>query len=159
VTLKIHSGESVAIVSPSGGGKTTLLSVILGIHPPTEGTCELLPPPQAAIPSARITSIAMPTSAGRKRNDSDLGRASNIVPTKPTRPSSTHRRFPPKGGNERENGTTDDGAAVVTVTLMLVAPAEVTELDERPQAASEGAPLQASEIAWSRPSSGVSVTV
>jgi ATP-binding cassette subfamily B protein RaxB len=37
VSLKIHAGESVAIVGPSGGGKTTLLNVMLGIHPPTEG--------------------------------------------------------------------------------------------------------------------------
>ena len=37
VTLMIHAGESVAIVGPSGGGKTTLLNVMLGIHPPTEG--------------------------------------------------------------------------------------------------------------------------
>ena len=37
VSLKIHAGESVAIVGPSGGGKTTLLNAMLGIHPPTEG--------------------------------------------------------------------------------------------------------------------------
>jgi len=37
VSLKIDSGESVAIVGPSGGGKTTLLNVMLGIHPPTDG--------------------------------------------------------------------------------------------------------------------------
>ncbi len=37
VSLTITEGESVAIVGPSGGGKTTLLNVMLGIYDPTEG--------------------------------------------------------------------------------------------------------------------------
>jgi ATP-binding cassette, subfamily B, bacterial CvaB/MchF/RaxB len=37
VSLKVEAGESVAIVGPSGGGKTTLLNLLLGIHEPTEG--------------------------------------------------------------------------------------------------------------------------
>jgi len=37
VTLNIEPGESVAIVGPSGGGKTTLLKLMLGIHPPQHG--------------------------------------------------------------------------------------------------------------------------
>jgi ATP-binding cassette subfamily B protein RaxB len=36
-SLTIEPGESVAIVAPSGGGKTTLMKVMLGIHPPLEG--------------------------------------------------------------------------------------------------------------------------
>ncbi|MEQ1549487.1 MAG: peptidase domain-containing ABC transporter, partial [Chakrabartia sp.] len=37
VDLKIEAGESVAIIGPSGGGKTTLINVLLGILTPTEG--------------------------------------------------------------------------------------------------------------------------
>jgi ATP-binding cassette subfamily B protein RaxB len=37
VNLVIEPGESVAIVGPSGGGKTTLLKLILGIHSPQSG--------------------------------------------------------------------------------------------------------------------------
>jgi ATP-binding cassette, subfamily B, bacterial CvaB/MchF/RaxB len=37
VSLAIEPGESVAIVGPSGGGKTTLLKLMLGIHAPQSG--------------------------------------------------------------------------------------------------------------------------
>jgi ATP-binding cassette, subfamily B, bacterial CvaB/MchF/RaxB len=37
VTLSIEPGESVAIVGPSGGGKTTLLKLMLGILAPGSG--------------------------------------------------------------------------------------------------------------------------
>jgi len=37
VSLRIEAGESVAVVGPSGGGKTTLLKVMLGVHEPTSG--------------------------------------------------------------------------------------------------------------------------
>jgi ATP-binding cassette, subfamily B, bacterial CvaB/MchF/RaxB len=37
VSFSVAAGESVAIVGPSGGGKTTLLNLLLGIHAPAEG--------------------------------------------------------------------------------------------------------------------------
>jgi ATP-binding cassette, subfamily B, bacterial CvaB/MchF/RaxB len=37
VSLRVGARESVAIVGPSGGGKTTLLNLLLGIHAPSEG--------------------------------------------------------------------------------------------------------------------------
>lgn len=36
-TFKVEPGEAVAIVGPSGGGKSTLLKLLIGIYEPTEG--------------------------------------------------------------------------------------------------------------------------
>ena len=37
VSLKINSGQSLAVVGPSGAGKTTLIDVLLGVLPPDDG--------------------------------------------------------------------------------------------------------------------------
>jgi len=41
ITLKIRSGESVAIVGPSGAGKTSLIDLILGVQPPDSGVVHI----------------------------------------------------------------------------------------------------------------------
>ncbi len=37
VSLDIKPGERIALVGPSGGGKTTLLKILIGLHTPQEG--------------------------------------------------------------------------------------------------------------------------
>ncbi|MEP3654185.1 MAG: peptidase domain-containing ABC transporter [Litorimonas sp.] len=37
VSMKINPGDRVALVGPSGGGKTTLLKLLIGLHNPQEG--------------------------------------------------------------------------------------------------------------------------
>lgn len=48
VSLTVRAGEHVALVGTSGAGKTTLASLVLGIHPPASGTITVAgtwPPP------------------------------------------------------------------------------------------------------------------
>jgi ATP-binding cassette, subfamily B, bacterial CvaB/MchF/RaxB len=41
INLEIHAGEFVAITGATGGGKTTLFKLLLGLQPPTGGTLSL----------------------------------------------------------------------------------------------------------------------
>ncbi|HEX7097472.1 MAG TPA: ABC transporter ATP-binding protein [Acidimicrobiales bacterium] len=52
VTLDIAAGEHVAVVGPSGAGKTTLAAVIAGIHPPDAGT--VIRPKRTALISQEV---------------------------------------------------------------------------------------------------------
>ncbi|MDE2074110.1 MAG: ATP-binding cassette domain-containing protein, partial [Alphaproteobacteria bacterium] len=55
VTLKVRAGEFIAVVGPSGGGKTTLIKLLLGLYPPESGEIRLdgLPAVRASWPSWR----------------------------------------------------------------------------------------------------------
>jgi zinc transport system ATP-binding protein len=44
VSLAIHEGDYLGIIGPNGGGKTTLLKLILGLLKPDSGTVELSVP-------------------------------------------------------------------------------------------------------------------
>lgn len=41
VTLQIHKGDYVGLIGPNGGGKSTLLKLMLGVLKPTKGTVRL----------------------------------------------------------------------------------------------------------------------
>ncbi len=41
ISLEIFNGEYVAIIGPNGGGKTTLIRLLLGLEEPTQGTIKL----------------------------------------------------------------------------------------------------------------------
>src|SRR3989344_3727098 len=47
INLKIHKGDYLGIVGPNGGGKTTLLKVILGQLKPNQGTVKIFGVPIA----------------------------------------------------------------------------------------------------------------
>jgi zinc transport system ATP-binding protein len=47
--LDVATGETLGLIGPNGGGKTTLLKLLLGLHTPTRGsiTIDGMPPPTA----------------------------------------------------------------------------------------------------------------
>lgn len=53
LNLSIKAGDFVALTGPSGGGKTTLLKLILGLYEPTEG--EILIDGQPLTPTTRLS--------------------------------------------------------------------------------------------------------
>ncbi|MFW5990116.1 MAG: ATP-binding cassette domain-containing protein, partial [Campylobacterales bacterium] len=51
ITFCINEGEFVALIGPNGGGKTTLLKVILGVLKPDSGEVQVCAKnPQEALP-------------------------------------------------------------------------------------------------------------
>ena len=44
VDLNIQEGEIVALIGPNGAGKTTLFNCITGMHEPTDGKVNIIPP-------------------------------------------------------------------------------------------------------------------
>jgi manganese/iron transport system ATP-binding protein len=54
VSFDIRAGERTALVGPNGGGKTTLVRVMLGLLKPFKGSVAFLDPTGAPLPKPRI---------------------------------------------------------------------------------------------------------
>jgi ATP-binding cassette subfamily C protein len=90
VSLTIRAGEKVALVGASGGGKSTLVQVILGLYPPQSGTVSFDGAPMIEIgmevvrshvatvlqhPALFNDSVRMNLSLGRECSDEQLWQA------------------------------------------------------------------------------------
>jgi zinc transport system ATP-binding protein len=71
VDLEVEQGEFVAIAGPNGGGKTTLLRLVLGLEQPTSGRVEIFARRIGYLPQRAVASVDAPitvrelVSAGR----------------------------------------------------------------------------------------------
>jgi zinc transport system ATP-binding protein len=65
VDLQVEQGEFVAVAGPNGGGKTTLLRIILGLERPQAGTARLFGEPASSLRGrARIGYLAQRAQLG-----------------------------------------------------------------------------------------------
>lgn len=94
VSLTIRPGEKVALVGASGGGKSTLVQVILGLYPPTSGTVSFDNVPMTEIgmevvrshvatvlqhPALFNDTVRMNLTLGRELSDEQLWQALEVA--------------------------------------------------------------------------------
>ncbi|QNQ90654.1 ATP-binding cassette domain-containing protein [Corynebacterium poyangense] len=54
VSFEVHRGEKIALVGESGGGKTTLVNLLLGLYQPQEGQLEVCAQDVRTVPAAQL---------------------------------------------------------------------------------------------------------
>ena len=65
VTLRVEQGEFIAVAGPNGGGKTTLLRIVLGLERPQTGIASLFGEPASSLRGrARIGYLAQRAQLG-----------------------------------------------------------------------------------------------
>ncbi len=94
ISLRIHKGEKVALVGASGGGKTTLVQVVLGLYPPERGQIYFDGVPVSEIgmdvvrdnvatvlqhPALLNDTVRMNLTLGLEKSDEELWRALKIA--------------------------------------------------------------------------------
>jgi zinc transport system ATP-binding protein len=86
VNLRVFAGDVFAIIGPNGGGKTTLIKVILGLIPPDRGTVRILGGlPQEKrhllgyVPQLRTFDFQYPISVRQMILSGLLGRKTGII--------------------------------------------------------------------------------
>jgi putative ABC transport system ATP-binding protein len=57
ISLKVHSGELMAVVGPSGSGKTTLLNLAAGLDRPTAGSVRIGGQPIEGLPDRHLAGL------------------------------------------------------------------------------------------------------
>ncbi len=97
LSLTIHRGEKVALVGASGGGKSTLVQVLLGLYPPNSGVVSFAGVPVTKIgmdvvrehvavvlqhPALFNETVRLNLTLGRELPDEDLWRALEIAQLK-----------------------------------------------------------------------------
>ena len=92
VDLDVERGEFVAIAGPNGGGKTTLVRLIVGLEHPASGRVEL---------DVDNVGYLAAASAGRNRCAADRPRARHGRPCLPHPPHRAARRCRPGGRARR----------------------------------------------------------
>lgn len=88
INLRVMPGDVYAILGPNGGGKTTLLKVILGLIPPDRGTVRILGGPPCEkrhfigyVPQLRTFDFTYPISVREMVLSGLLGRKTGILKT------------------------------------------------------------------------------
>ena len=79
VTVRVRSGEAVAILGANGAGKTTLLNAIAGLVRPTSGSIRFKGTELVGLPAHRIVALGIATVPENRRLFGPMTVAENLM--------------------------------------------------------------------------------